>query len=370
MKRILPLLLMFLSCWTTPRPAHAQSDDPPDTQESTARDWNPDESDGEKERLKPTQVGVRFTPQMASAMSKKFLQQMKPKYDLDDQQSEAIQGVMQRELMRFARENEKLGRDMIEMMMATMIEHDGRFPKEQAQEFAKLARQFTPKLKDFFTRSAAEIGQHMTMKQRLAFTADVGVAAAGMVVFENRMKRWEEGKIGDFANPFFDPADNDPAKAEPEPQDPSEPKEHRETRKMVEAWVTRQSEKDLGWEKYLESATKYYGFTETQSTAAAAILKDCRERAAVIKSTQWKTDVKNNRISLHLSYRMGGDAVSPVWISSLEREYERLLRPMEELDAEFKRRIDALADSTQRAEAREKIRKILAEKGLRHWPGD
>jgi hypothetical protein len=35
----------------------------------------------------------------------------------------------------------------------------------------------------------------MTVTQRLKYTADVGVFAAGLLVFENRMKRWEEGKV-------------------------------------------------------------------------------------------------------------------------------------------------------------------------------
>jgi hypothetical protein len=46
---------------------------------------------------KPTEIGIRFTPQMAEAMSKKFLSEMKPRYDLDDKQVAEISPI-QRQL--------------------------------------------------------------------------------------------------------------------------------------------------------------------------------------------------------------------------------------------------------------------------------
>lgn len=324
-------------------------------------------SDDEDDFSKATELGIRFTPKMATAMSKKFVEQMKPRYDLDEKQVEEITEVMQRQFMKFAHKNGKVGRDMVEMMFATMLENDGRFPKEEAQQFAKMAKEFVPKLRDFFTEGSAEIGKKMSMKQRLQFTGDVGIAAAGLVVFENRMKRWEEGKIGDFANPFFDPADKDPSKAEPEPDDPKEHKDHRQARKQVETWINWTVNKDERWESYIEKAVKYYGFDDKQKTSADAILKDCKERAKSIKSKEWLDAVKENRIAQSLSYKAGDYSQGP-WMTALEESFEKLMKPMNDLDAEFKRRINDLPDSTQRANARETVRKALAEKGLKQLP--
>src|SRR5436189_2172985 len=123
---------------------------------------------------------------------------------------------------------------MIEMMMATVIQNEGNFPKDAAMRFGKLANQFTPRLQEFFTQAGAEIGKKMTVKQRLQFTGDVGLAAAGLLTFENRMKRWEEGKVGEFANPFFERAGDDEA-ATSQPIDPNENEAHRKARQSVEA---------------------------------------------------------------------------------------------------------------------------------------
>jgi len=317
--------------------------------------------------MKPTLVGVRFTPRIAEAMSRKFIEQMTPKYDLDDQQAEKIQDIMRRRLLKFAQDNAERGRDMIELMMATMIENDGRFPREQAQEFARLAQPFVPKLREFFTQTSGEIGQQMTLRQRMKFTGDVSVAAAGLTIFENRMKRWEEGRIGDFANPFFDPADNDPAKAQPTPQDPGEHADHKRARLQVEIGE-RDTKLDEQWEGYVNQAVAFYALDERQTAAARAILKDCQDRARALKTPQWKESVKQNRIARRLTRMSVEQFADGPWIYSLDREYRKLRQPLVDLDEELKRRIEELPTSEQRAAAREKVRQALAKRGLKQLP--
>ena len=318
--------------------------------------------------IKATEIGIRFTPEMAEAIAKRSILQMKPRYDLDDQQTEEMREIIQRRLMRFARENAVLNRDMIELMMATMIENDGRFPKEEAKRFAELALRFTPKFKDLITHTSAEIGTKMNVTQRLKYTADVGIFAAGFVIFENRMKRWEEGKVGDYANPFFDPADKDPSKTEPEPLDPNESEEHRKARKEVEAWLGGQMNPDDRWQEYLDHSALYYGFTETQKTSAAAILKECRERAKAIKTPEWQAAVKENRVVRRLSFGTAEEVSRGPWMVGIEDAYERLMKPLNDLNSEFRRRLNDLPDSAQRATARESVRKTLAKKGVKQLP--
>ncbi len=317
---------------------------------------------------KPTEIGIRFTPEMAEAMSKKFLEQMKPRYDLDDKQVDEIAPIIQRHLMQFAHDNAELGRDMIETMVAGTIENNGRFDKDDAQRFAKLANKFMPKFREFMTHSSAEIAMKMTVTQRLKYTGDLTIFAAGLMTFENRMKKWEEGKIGDSAYPFFDPPGAEPVKTDPEPIDPRENALHRKARKDVEAWIGWQINKEDRWQEYLDRSSKYYGYTDAQLTAAKSILKDCRERAAKIKTPQWKEAAKENRILRQLSYGTPDEVANGPWMTSLEEAFKKMLRPMDDLDAEFKRRLDGLPDSTQRAKARESVRKALASKGIDQLP--
>jgi hypothetical protein len=322
----------------------------------------------EPEEIKATEIGVRFTPEMAEAIAKRSIAQMTPRYDLDEKQAEEMQGIIQRRLMKFAQENAALNRDMLELTISTMIEHQRRFPKEEAKKFAEMALKFTPKFKDLITHTSAEIGMKMNVTQRLKYTADVGIFAAGFVIFENRMKRWDEGKIGDYANPFFDPADKDPSKAESEPRDPNESEEHRKARKEVEAWLTWQMNPDERWQEYLDRTALYYGFTDAQKTSAASILKECRERAKTIKTPEWQAAVKENRVIRELSQGAPDEVSRGPWMMAIEDAYERLMKPMEDLNNEFRRRLNDLPDSTQRAMARENVRKTLAKKGVKQLP--
>jgi hypothetical protein len=326
-------------------------------------------SEQREQEFKPTELGVRFTPQMARAMSKKFTEQMKTRYELDDHQSDGIQDLMVKQFMKFAQQNGKTGRDMIELMMATMIENDGRFPKEDAIEFAKLSKPLTTNLKSFFTESAGEIGKKMSLGQRLKFTGDVTLAATGLTVFESRMSRWAEGKIGDNANPFFDPADKDPAASQPEAEDPTENKDYRRARKDVERWLSFQTNPDERWEEYMNQAIKYYGLTEKQIIAAKAILKDSMDRARTIKTQEWKSRIKENRIAQRLTWQTASElGQNSPWMFALEEDYQKLMTPLEDLSREFKRRLDSLPDSTQRAAAKDSINRKLTEKGVKQLP--
>ncbi len=330
-------------------------------------DENPEEP-GDADSSKPTDVGIRLTPRIAEAMGKRFTREMTARYGLDDEQAKAIEGVFARRIMTFANRNAERGRDMIELMTAAMIENDGRFDAETARRFATMSKPLIPELKGFFTDLGRDLGQEMTVTQRLKLTADMTAAAAGVTVFETRMNRWSEGKVGDNANPFFDPADNDPSRAEPLPEDPNEHPDHRRARMDAERWMDWQLRVEEDWEEYVQNAVEYYHLNDKQKTSAQAILKECRDRLSSIRTTQWKDAVKNNRIARSLVRRSGDDTARRPWMFALDMEYERLRRPLEQLDEELKKRIDDLPDSSQRAAAREAMRKYLEERGLTRPP--
>lgn len=328
-----------------------------------------DQAEDAKVEMKPTEIGVRFTPRMAQAMSKQFARQMKDRYELNDQQTDEIRDIISTKLMKVVSENAATGRDTLEMMMETVIENDGRFPKESAQEFAKLTKPLIPALRDFFTQTSAAVGRKMTMKQRLKFTADAAAATAGLVIFENRMKRWEEGKVGDGANPFWDPADQNP-EAETQPtDDPTERSEHRQARQGAEQQIRWALDVESRWGEYVDQAITFYEFDEAQTNAAKAILADVLGRAKAVKTPQWETAVKENRIAQRLSWSAGGAqfAQGP-WMFKLDSQYDQLTKPLFDMGKELRRRIEDLPNSAQRAKALEKVRKALSEKGLERLP--
>lgn len=319
--------------------------------------------------MKPTSLGIRLTPELAGAMSKRFVQEMVIQYELGSDQAEVITGLMTRSIMRFAHQNEKTGQQMIEFMMTTMLENDNRFSKEAAQEFARMSRPLIPNLQEFFTKLGADIGQEMSLGQRMKFTADMAAAAAGITIFEARMKRWEEGKIGPNANPFWDPADKDPSLAhEVVVEDPNEHPSHRRARLEVERWTEWELRLDDQWGEYIKQAAQYYEFDEAQNSAAESILKQCRERAAAIKTPEWMAMMKQNRIAKRLARMSEADLRQGPVVFALDRDYNRYRKPLLDLDEEFKKRIDEIPDSKQRAAAQRTARKFLADRGMKQPP--
>jgi hypothetical protein len=105
-----------------------------------------------------------------------------------------------------------------------------------------------------------------------------------------------------------------------------------------------------------------------RKTSAAAILKDCKDRAKAIKTPQWKKAATENRIVREISYGLPSEINEGPWGVSLEAAFEKLMKPMNDLDAEFKRRLEGLPDSAQRAKARESVRATLAAKGVTQLP--
>ncbi|MBN2563914.1 MAG: hypothetical protein JXQ75_23615, partial [Phycisphaerae bacterium] len=336
-------LILLLACSTT------VADDSDDTKDKK-------DKAGDLAEMRPTEIGIRFTPGMARAAAKQFTMAMKPRYDLDDNQTSEIQQIISREFMTFVTNNAEIGRDLIETMIETGIENNGGFSTESARGFGKMAKPLFPALRSFFAETSAKIGKKMTVKQRLKFTVDVTAATAGIAVFEGRMKRWEEGKAPDNANPFWDPPEGSPS-AESQPADPNETPEHRSARQNIEQWIDRQINIDERWEGYVDQAIEYYGLNEPQVTAAKVILKDCQERAKRIKTPEWRAAILENRIARRLSWGLGEEVAQGPWMFKLEAEYENLLKPMTDLEAELKHRIEDLPTSEQRAAAKATVRK-------------
>lgn len=318
--------------------------------------------------MQPTELGVRFTPELSRVISMKFTEQMTRRYGLDEDQSRKIQEVMSRQFMGFVRENARPGRDFIEKMMAMMIEHDGNLPKEQGIEFARLMNPLFPALKEFVSESSGEIGKLMTTKQRLKYMGDIAGASVAITLFESRMKRWEEGKVSDGANPFRGNGRVSSDGPDSRPADPNESKAHRRARTNAEPRVERDMNIDRGWEEYVNQAIAYYGFDDAQTESARAILKDCRDRLATRKTPALQAAMTTNRIARQLTWRTSSLYSQGPWMFRLQTEYDRLRKPLLDLEREFKRRIEALPNAKQRAKAEQAVREALEARGMDRPP--
>lgn len=316
--------------------------------------------------IKSTEIGVRFTPAIAEAVSDQFMRQMTERYELDEEQAGKIRPVMIRQFLDLANGHATVGRDFIEHMLATTIRNEGRFAAEDGPEFARKLKPLFPILKEFFTKTSSEISKEMTLRQRLKFTGDMAGVTAGLVVLETRMNRWEKGEIQSGANPFFDRSQDDPESAASVSvqEDPNEHPEHRRARQRVESRIGSEIDLETGWEDYVEQAIEYYDLDEAQQESARAILKECLDRLGKIKTPELRIAMIENGIARRLTWRTKSEFSQGPWMHKLEKEYEQLRKPLADLTLEFKRRVESLPNSRQRALAEESVRQALEKKGM------
>jgi len=326
---------------------------------------------GETEvEMKPTEVGVRFTPRMAQGLAKAMAREMRGRYDLSDEQVGQAQDILARNMMKMAHDTQKKGRDIWELFMENMIANEGAFSKDDAQKWGKMMEDFLPEMKKFMTTTASQLGRTMTLSQRLKLTAEMSAVSAGFVGFEQRMKRWSKGEVGDMVNPFTDAgSEKRGAEASRDDRGGKETDEVRRARARAERRLDWEVDVESRWTSYVESAIEYYKLSETQATSARAILKDCLERAKSVKTSEWQDRLRRNRTAANVSGRMAKLFREGPWMWQLDREYEELLRPLQDIGKDLRNRVDELAESSQRANAAEQARAQLAKSGLEMPPG-
>ncbi len=317
---------------------------------------------------RPTSMGVRFTPAIARAMTYRMTEQMKQRYELEDEQVEKIRTAVTQNLMELAHENEEMGQDLIESMMASMISNEGSFKKEDAVEFGKKMSPFIPKLREFFTDSAKDIGKVMTLKQRLRYTADMTALTAGLTVFEKRMNDWRDGKVKEGANPFFDAPGGGEDDDADENADPNETKEMRRARQGVERSIRWQINYTEDWERYVTNAAVYYDFDEEQQTAANGILDACKKKAERVQTDEWWARLKQNRIAARLNRSLDSKYSQGPVDFQLDQAFERMKQPLEDITIDLKKRIERLPTTRQRLQARRRVEELMQEKGLDALP--
>src|SRR5262245_25862282 len=188
-------VLIVLMASAAPRLLGQEAPQPPVSQPARGlTDLNFEAPETEIE-MKPTEVGVRFTPGIAKAIARQMSRDMKGRYDLSDDQVTEAQEILTRNMMKLAQSQQKAGRDAWELFMENVIANDGAFAKADGQRFAKLMNQMMPELKGFMITSASQIGKTMTLTQRLKLTGEMAALSAGFVGFEERMKKWEKGEV-------------------------------------------------------------------------------------------------------------------------------------------------------------------------------
>ena len=131
----------------------------------------------------------------------------------------------------------------------------------------------------------------------------------------------------------------------------------------------RQAERELRrlgtarWETFLRSAASFFAFTDEQTGEGQRILAEHRGRARAIMTPEWRTACQRNRTLFALRWSLGKEPIAP-WVYRLERDWGRLIGPLNEIEGSFFDAILAIPTGEQRENALATLRARAADHGI------
>ena len=315
--------------------------------------------------------GIPFTPAMARALALSLAKDpFLRRYELDPEKTEEVVDIITRRLMQFAHEIDTPdGQALAEHLLVGMVEMraniragtDGpRMPIETGKQIGKLLRPVLPRVREVFADITREVRPHLPVKQQLKLAGDMVIANSALDALDGIMERWERGQISPYENPL----------------DPWWGRiEHSGNADRSQSWIKERAERwaetavkgaASGWQHYVEQAKKLYEFDESQLATADSILRECIERSqAVTQDETWRNRLRSNRLWCYVSLvdrRWGWDHP---FVYLLVADYQELKKPLDDLEAELKRRIDEIPTAQQRRRAEEKVAEWLSGLGFK-----
>ena len=306
---------------------------------------------------------LKVEPRVVRGIAQRYGEILAERYELTPQQREHIEAALSRRLLTEAVKHQQACQAVMEATMTSLLTSGGQWTPAVAKDFGRRIQPALPAMRTSIGKLAEEIRGEMTLAQKARFTADFAAFSAGYAVFESRMKKWSEGKVGDNPNLFWVDESEDPPTTRPDGKIESRDvaRARLDAQQMMKWSVSGRSEQ---WADYIERVRKCYGFTDQQMESARAILKDTRVRFAALSTPERLREIEDAELIPRVLWGSKRDELrgSP-YVQELARRASELRQPFDNLDTEFRRRINELADSAQRARHAEAVVTELRELG-------
>lgn len=332
------------------------------------RGQDPSDSNPGRSALdRPTELGLRFTPEMARAMARLFTEEVAAKrYNLDaGKVDEATENVARR-IMGMAHKLDQAGyHERMEHLVAEFIRgqieergegDQGILKPEVAKAISEASKQFMPALREMVQGVSKDIRPMLATKDQLTFAGDLMAMSTGMDIFEKSMQRWEKGDVKPYENPFTD-------EEKEVKKDGSGQSERYNNAKQAAQREIDNAESNQ-WKRYVEEAKKFYGFDEAQSNTADSVLRESLERAqAITQDGQWREKMFRNRVWSTMLWELRTGPNHPLRVH-LDNTHDAMFQPIRAIGDDLKGRIDAIPTQAQRAAADDRVMKLLAAQGF------
>jgi len=310
---------------------------------------------------RPTEYGIRFTPEMARAMAGFYVRQMlQERYGLDASKEEAATEAIARRLMQMAHRLDEQGygerfERMVEKMLKSQAERPPNrkgVPPEVGRAMGETLAPIVPELRRMMRGVAQDVRPMLSPKAQLKFAADVIAADTAMEGFQKTMQRWAEGDVGLGDEVFGEPVQRD-ANGRSAALNRAEQRAAAEVAKKP--WSR--------WEQYVADAKVFYGFDDAQCAAADSLLREAIAKAEqVTADPSYAQRVHDNRLLFNLLWPLRIDGAHPLRFE-VKSTYEAVTDPVERIGEELKRKVDAIATQGQREAAEQRMASWLTEAG-------
>ncbi len=307
----------------------------------------------------PTELGLRFTPEMARGIARLYTKDMLVRrYELPEDQVDEVAEDIARRLMQQAHKLdtpefqgtlEKMFGGILNGVADQQASGDFGMPKKAAQAFAEGVQPMLPGIRELVRGIGQDVRPRLGFKMQFKFSADMMTFGTGLEVFAETMERWAKGDVKDDDNPFS------PRRQE-SPERINEFRENAKRMSEVDPWHN--------WERYIKEAKEFYQMDAAQAATADAVLRQMTgEAEQLVRRSDYSGAVYRQTFYSRLLWRRGlrgGDPVNYL----LNRDHRKVAGPVEELFDQLKRRIDEIPTDAQRRVAEEQVAAKLAEKGF------
>jgi hypothetical protein len=307
--------------------------------------------------------GVRFTPGMARALAGVYTREvLKNRYQLPDDKTEAAQELVARRLMQMAHKVDEPGRDLLERFVEEQLDQQSRdegvggfMPPGFGREFADRVAPILPEVRQLVRDVSQDVRPMLGMKQQLKMAGDLMGFKTAVDGFEETMKKWSSGEITDYSDPFR------PQRMKKKGED-GETETLKNARQGAKADVERL--RADGWKSYLDKMKQLYGLDEAQVATGESILREYADREKrLIADPAWRERSYRGTLWSNLVWQLPNAYMHPAR-QLLEDQRAEAREPLDQLENDFKSRLERIPTSAQRRTAEVRVQNLLKEKGL------
>lgn len=291
----------------------------------------------------PTERGIRMTPGMARAIGKSFSREVLRHYGLDETAQSKAADLIARRVMEATRAHDEQAQAFAEYAIEALISGDGRFTADSSKRWAELSNDLLPAFRQLATDIAQDVRPLVPADKKMKFNGDLIKFSLAIDAYDQQMQRWAKGEFKEHENPFSE-AERASRGEDPNASNDPEGDARRAAESMLE-WETTRS-----WRHYVDRAISYYKLDDAQKRAAEAVLAEMEQRSQQTMDANWREKYLANRTKQQLSWR-GGNLWFTPWMWRIEREADRLLRPINDLKWELFERIEEIPTAAQRTAA-------------------